>query len=329
MSGNSTTIKEFNQTTNSRDSLAEIAKKNAGTLTTDDQQKLAGVRNVVSQLNDQLDGGKARIEVAEKALGRSLSPDEQKWVLSAHNKHSDVGYAGKSAGYDQDWEISKLRDKLKDRPASMSKEETRVLMKFGILGAEPQSISLRGDGLSPSAIVAKIKALGQKSLEGAAQIAEKNAGNKLTAESILYREEAIARLQEKLSNAKNNGSVGRETAELEAHASILGSQTRDPKAQQRMKDLIIYAFQKKLPELIKGNTIFYGSLGKNEADVLAEYIRILRKLEPAKNDLGKQKELFQLKVLEEYHASLRNGPSKSRQVPIISPYKEATTQNLK
>ncbi|QDK39513.1 hypothetical protein [Bdellovibrio sp. NC01] len=89
----------------------------------------------VGKINDAADGGKARLALAEDTLKRPLSKEEQDWVLQAHNKASDKSYRLKKDGSADELSVADLKDKLKDRPKTLSASESRDLIENGILGS--------------------------------------------------------------------------------------------------------------------------------------------------------------------------------------------------
>lgn len=89
------------------------------------------VRAVVGKLNDAYDGGEARLKIARKLIGRDLSDIEKKWIMAAHNTHTDTAYGNIGS--------AKVRSKIKagdGRPSSLDNKQTRTLMENGIMGTE-------------------------------------------------------------------------------------------------------------------------------------------------------------------------------------------------
>lgn len=109
------------------------------------------IRSVVGKLDDKLDNGEARLKIAAKILGRDanhpLTDAEKKWIMAAHNKHTNTAYG--SIG------TQKVRDKIKageGRPSSISNKETRDLMEYGIMGSESVSSVVRRADIPNSAL---------------------------------------------------------------------------------------------------------------------------------------------------------------------------------
>lgn len=105
------------------------------------------VRAVVGKLDDTHDGGAARLRIAEKVIGRELSEAERKWIIAAHNTHSDTAY-GKIGS-------QKVRDKInagEGRPVTLNATQTRKLMEYGVTGTETAANTARRADIPGSAL---------------------------------------------------------------------------------------------------------------------------------------------------------------------------------
>lgn len=97
------------------------------------------ILKATGSLNDTLDGGKARLALAEGVLGREISAEESKWIMQAHEKHGDKTYRVKKDNSAGELSVADLRDKLKNRPATLDAKDARKLVESGILGSSTAS----------------------------------------------------------------------------------------------------------------------------------------------------------------------------------------------